>query len=128
MRVLSLGCSANGCEHNFTIYSFLCNKSRNRVAPEKAKSLVYIYTNVRVLRERHIQDLISWYDANILSKNSDFDVLGRVPVGEPNREFGVMRAEDEHYNAKEANRALQEYSPNPNLSTRSADHLDEAIT
>lgn len=126
VRVLSLTCSASACERNFSMYSFVHNKSRNRLAPEKAESLVYIYTNARALRERPLPDPLRWYDANILSEDSDPDALGPVPVNEPNREFDVMRAEDEEEDDLEANHAPREYPPNPNIWARGADHLDEA--
>ena len=52
VRILALTCSASSSERNWSMYSFVHNRSRNRLAPEKAKSLEYIYTNSRVLRER----------------------------------------------------------------------------
>ena len=48
-RVLALTCSASLCEHNWSMYSFVHNKSRNRLGTKKAKDLVYIYTNTRLL-------------------------------------------------------------------------------
>ena len=48
-QVLALTCSASSCERNCSIYSFVHNKSRNRLGTKKAKVLVYIYTNTRLL-------------------------------------------------------------------------------
>jgi len=126
VRVLALTCSASSCERNWSIYSFVHNKSRNRLAPEKAKSLVYIYTNSRVLRKRAKPDPIRWYDANILSEDSDADDLGPIPVDEANHEFDAMRVEEGEENDMEANRAPQEYRPNGDIWAEGADHLDEA--
>ena len=51
-RVLALTCSASLCERNWRMYSFVYNKSRNRLGTKKAEDLVYIYTNTRLLRGR----------------------------------------------------------------------------
>jgi hypothetical protein len=61
-RVLSLTCSASSCEQNWSAYSFVHNKSRNRLGVKKAEDLVYIYTNSRLLRQRHGADPIRWYN------------------------------------------------------------------
>jgi hypothetical protein len=49
-RILSLTCSASSCERNWSMYSFIHNKSRNRLGIDKAGALVYIYTNSKLLR------------------------------------------------------------------------------
>ena len=87
---------------------------------------MYIYTNARVLCQRPGADPVRWYDANILSEDSDPDALGPVSVGESNREFDAMRAQEEEDDDMEANRAPQEYRPNPDLWAQGANHLDEA--
>ena len=51
-RVLALTCSASSCERNWSMYSFVHNKSRNCLGTKKAEDLVYIYTNTRLLRGR----------------------------------------------------------------------------
>jgi hypothetical protein len=48
--ILSLTCSASSCERNWSMYSFVHNKSRNRLGVDKAEALVYIYTNSKFLR------------------------------------------------------------------------------
>ena len=48
-RVLALTCSASSCECNWSMYSFVHNKSQNRLGTKKAEDLVYIYTNTRLL-------------------------------------------------------------------------------
>ena len=50
--VLALTCSASSCECNWSMYSFVHNKSRNCLGTKKAEDLVYIYTNTRLLRGR----------------------------------------------------------------------------
>ena len=51
-RVLALMCLASSCERNWRMYSFVHNKSPNRLGTKKAGDLVYIYTNTRLLRGR----------------------------------------------------------------------------
>jgi hypothetical protein len=55
------------------MYSFVHSKMRNRLEVEKAESLVYIYTNSRLLRQRPGADPVRYYDDNIFSKDSDDD-------------------------------------------------------
>jgi hypothetical protein len=51
-RIFSLRCSASSCERNWSMYSFVHNKSHNRLMVDKAEALVYIYTNLKLLRQR----------------------------------------------------------------------------
>lgn len=71
MRVLSLTCSASSCERNWSMYSFVHNKTRNRLGVKKAEALVYIYANSRLLRQRAGADPLRWYENNIFSEDSD---------------------------------------------------------
>ena len=45
-------CSASTCERNWSMYSFIHNKVRNRLKHSHANDLVYIYTNSRLFRHR----------------------------------------------------------------------------
>ena len=73
-RVLVLTCSASLCEHNWSMYSFVHNKSRNRLGTKKAEDLVYIYTNTRLLRGRLEADPLRWYENNVFSEDEDESV------------------------------------------------------
>ena len=73
-RVLALTCSASLCERNWSMYSFVHNKSRNRLGTKKAKDLVYIYTNTRLLRGRLGADPLRWYENNVFSEDEDESV------------------------------------------------------
>ena len=53
------------------MYSFVHNKSRNRLSTKKAKDLVYIYTNRRLLRGRLGADPLRWYENNVFSEDED---------------------------------------------------------
>lgn len=41
-RILALTCSASSCERNWSMYSFVHNKVRNRLSTSKAEALVYV--------------------------------------------------------------------------------------
>jgi len=73
-RILSLTCSASSCERNWSMYSFVHNKVRNRLGVKKAEDLVYIYTNSKLLRERRGADPVILYDNQPFSEDSDVDV------------------------------------------------------
>jgi len=72
------------------MYSFVYNKSWNCLAPENAKSLVYIYTNSYVVHQRLGANPICWYDANVFLKDFVLDALGLILVGKPNHAFDMM--------------------------------------
>ena len=64
-RILSLISSASYCERNWSMYSFVHNKVRNRFGVEKLEYLVYIYTNIRLLHEQPRADPVLWYKNNV---------------------------------------------------------------
>jgi hypothetical protein len=63
--------SSSSCERNWSSYSFVYNKSRNRLQPKRAEDLVYVYTNSRLLAERKEKDEKKWYVDNVDSKDSN---------------------------------------------------------
>ena len=50
MSVLSLVCGACSCERNWSSYDFIHTKRRNRLSASKCADLVYVYSNLRLLR------------------------------------------------------------------------------
>jgi hypothetical protein len=86
--ILSLTCSASSCERNWSMYSFVHNKSRNCLGVDKAEALVYIYTNSKLLCQRPRADLVRWYDNNIFSEDSDLDDNGHETKSERNDDGG----------------------------------------
>ena len=72
--VLALKCSASSYERNWSMYSFVHNKSRNCLGTKKAEDLVYIYTNTRFLRGRLEADPLRWYENNMFSEDEDESV------------------------------------------------------
>ena len=73
-QVLALTCSASSCERNWSMYSFVHNKSQNRLGTKKAEDLVNIYTNTRLLRGRLGADPLRWYENNVFSEDEDESV------------------------------------------------------
>ena len=53
------------------MYSFVHNKSQNRLGTKKTEALVYIYTNIRLLRGRVGADLLRWHEHNVHSEDED---------------------------------------------------------
>ena len=70
-RVLALTCSTSLCERNWSMYSFVHNKSRNHLGTKKAEDLVYIYTNTRLLQGRLGANPLRWYENNVFSEDED---------------------------------------------------------
>jgi hypothetical protein len=56
MRLLSQVSSACACERNWSTYDFIHNKLRNRLDPARAEKLVFVHSNLRLLRERTAVD------------------------------------------------------------------------
>jgi hypothetical protein len=110
------------------MYSFIHNKSRNRLTVEKTKSLVYIYTNSCVLCEKQGTNPACFYEDNVhsASEDSDPDALGPVPVDEPHRKFDAMKATDEEEDELEVNRVPPTYKPNMELWSEGVDRFEEA--
>ncbi|KAF8065964.1 RNF32 [Scenedesmus sp. PABB004] len=48
VRVLSQVASASSCERAWSAYDFIHNKRRNRLTPQRARDLVYVFTNTRL--------------------------------------------------------------------------------
>jgi hypothetical protein len=75
-RILAQVVSSSSCERNWSSYSFVHSKARNRLLPSRAEDLVYVYTNSRVLNQNlpFIDEAaIEWYMQTIVSKDSDFE-------------------------------------------------------
>jgi hypothetical protein len=86
--ILLLTCSISSCERNWSMYSFVHSKSRNRLEVNKAEALVYIYTNSKLLRQRPGVDPMRWYDNNIFSNDSDLNDNGHKMKSEGNDDGG----------------------------------------
>ena len=70
-RVVALTCLASSCERNWSMYSFVHNKSQNRLGTKKAQDLVYIYMNTRLLQGSLRADPLRWYGNNVFLEDED---------------------------------------------------------
>jgi hypothetical protein len=73
-RILAQVVSSSSCERNWSSYSFVHSKARNRLLPSRAEDLVYVYTNSRVLNQNvpFIDEAaIEWYKQTVASEDSD---------------------------------------------------------
>jgi hypothetical protein len=69
--------SSSSCERNWSSYSFVHSKARNRLIPSRAEDLVYVYTNSRVLNQNvpfTDEAVTEWYRQTVISE--DFDSEG----------------------------------------------------
>lgn len=48
VRVLAMVSGAGACERNWSAYDFVHSKKRNRLDPNRARDLVYVFTNMRL--------------------------------------------------------------------------------
>ena len=51
MKVLAQPLSACACERNWSTFSFIHSKRRNRLTTDRASALVYVFSNLRMLRK-----------------------------------------------------------------------------
>jgi hypothetical protein len=73
-RILAQVVSSSSCERNWSSYSFVHSKARNRLLPSRAEDLVYIYTNSRVLDQNMPSTdgaATEWYMQTVVSEDSD---------------------------------------------------------
>lgn len=49
LRVLSQDCTSAACERNWSIYSLIHTKKRNRLSTEQLERLVFVHSNLRLL-------------------------------------------------------------------------------
>ncbi len=67
-HILVQMCSTSSCEHNWSSYSFVHSKVRNRLSSNWAKDLVYIYTNSKLLQKWPCTNPTTWHEKNIVWK------------------------------------------------------------
>ena len=72
-RILTQVCFASACEHNWSMYSFVHNKVRNRLKHSRAEDLVYIYINSRLFKHRRGPTPAQWYGLNKVHLDNDLD-------------------------------------------------------
>jgi hypothetical protein len=63
MRVLALLPSSSSCERNWSAYGFIHNKKRNKLKAERANDLVFIFSNMQLIRRHQRLNEKKQYDA-----------------------------------------------------------------
>ncbi|CAN1132641.1 hypothetical protein LINPERHAP2_LOCUS7154 [Linum perenne] len=61
IRILSLTCSASGCERNWSVFERVHSKKRNRLLQKKMNDIVYVMYNSKLLR-RQAKDIERVFD------------------------------------------------------------------
>ncbi|CAN1188844.1 hypothetical protein LINPERHAP2_LOCUS39570 [Linum perenne] len=61
VRILSLTCSASGCERNWSVFERVHSKKRNRLLQKKMNDIVYVMYNSKLLR-RQAKDIERVFD------------------------------------------------------------------
>jgi hypothetical protein len=77
-RILAQVVTTSSCERNWSSYSFVHSKARNRLLPSCAEDLVYVYTNSRVLNQNvpfTDKAAIEWYRQTVVSEDYDSEGL-----------------------------------------------------
>ncbi len=64
-RILAQTVSSSACERNWSSYSYVHDKKRNRLLPGRADDLVYIYSNSKLLANDKLTDDGRWYRENL---------------------------------------------------------------
>ena len=54
LKLLSIPATSAASERNWSTYNFIHSKLRNRLINDRAEKLVYIYWNLRILRELNV--------------------------------------------------------------------------
>lgn len=52
LKLLNQPASSSCCERNWSTYSFIHSKKRNKLTPERAEDLVFIHNNLRLLSRK----------------------------------------------------------------------------
>ena len=82
MLVLSQPSSACPCETNWSTYKFVHSPERNRLDPARAESLVFVHTNLRLLRKLEALDYHERFSAHPSGSESDSDTEEAVKDGQ----------------------------------------------
>jgi hypothetical protein len=132
-RILEQTMSSSSCKRNWSSYSFMHNKSRNRLQLKRIEDLVYVYTNSRLMAEGKEKDEKKWYVDN--ANNGDFEDSDSAPKedvevhGDPNLDggdVGVQNLDGEmHCSPLLSNLSgIRDWEDEYNFHDDGDDHLD----
>jgi len=52
VKILAVLPSSSSCERNWSAYDFIHDKKRNKLAPERANDLVFVFSNMQLVRRQ----------------------------------------------------------------------------
>ena len=62
-RITAMVSSGGACERNWNSYAFIHNKNRNRLHPQRANDLVYVFVNSRMVQKfSHPEIFADWVE------------------------------------------------------------------
>ncbi|XP_022873161.1 uncharacterized protein LOC111392129 [Olea europaea var. sylvestris] len=102
LKLLGQPSSSSYCEQNWSTYSFLYSLKRNKLTPKRAKDLVFVHSNIRLLSRRSAQysqrETKMWdINGDAFDTFEDIDVLevANLSLDEPELEAMVFADGDE---------------------------------
>ena len=69
--VTALVSSAGACEWNWSTYDFIHSKKRNRLTPDRANDLVYVFTNAHLFQKFKEPEKFADWVAEIASNHEE---------------------------------------------------------
>ncbi|XP_072084745.1 uncharacterized protein [Arachis hypogaea] len=72
IKILSLTCSASGCERNWSIFEHIHTKKRNRLDHERMESLVFIKYNQQLIERYNLKDEVDHIALNDIDECNEW--------------------------------------------------------
>jgi hypothetical protein len=100
ITLLSQVSSACSCERNWSSYDFIHNRRRNRLTPARARDLVFVFTNGRLVRKMAVgeEGFIGWDEEEEMEGSGS---EGEGEEGEEGEEGGEGEGEAEGVRVRE---------------------------
>lgn len=105
ITLLSQVSSACSCERNWSSYDFIHNRRRNRLTPARARDLVFVFTNGRLVRKMAVgeEGFIGWDEEEEMEGSGS---EGEGEEGEEGEEGGEGEGEAEGVGVRVRERSL----------------------
>ncbi|CAM8937418.1 unnamed protein product [Rhodiola kirilowii] len=116
IRVLSLTCSATGCERNWGVFQHLHSKKRNRLAQNRLNDMVFVKYNRALKRRNSSKDTTSPNLLNEIDESNEWQ-LGTMEGASPNDDVGNLVFSDDNLTWNVVARASR--ANDPSYATRS---------
>ncbi|XP_013620220.1 PREDICTED: uncharacterized protein LOC106326833 [Brassica oleracea var. oleracea] len=115
VKILSLTCSATGCERNWSVFQLLHTKKRNRLAQHRLNNMVFVKYN-RALKRRSLRSVCATRDPILLDEIDDSNewLIGRMDGDSSDNDDLVWGDDDLSWNDVSQAMGVEE----PSYSTR----------